>query len=763
MVDILIVGSGGREHALGWALRRSPTVEKLYFAPGNAGTAALGENLPIPADDIPALVEAARRLGIGLAVIGPEVPLAAGVVDALAAGGIRAFGPTKDAAELESSKAFAKTFMVENNIPTAQHASFTNYISALKYLDTCKHPVVVKADGLAAGKGVIMCETRDDAAAAVTHILRDSSFGAAGSRVVIEERLTGPELSVLAFCDGKTAVLMPSARDHKRIFDGDKGPNTGGMGVIAPVPDADPALMEDIRRRVIEPVLTGMAARGTPFVGVLFAGVMLTPDGIRTLEYNCRFGDPETQAILPLLETDLFKILTACVDGTLDQTPVVWSPGVCASVVIASHNYPGNPRRGDLITLPETLPAGALAFHAGTDVNADGNLITAGGRVLAISAAGADLEEALAAAYQGVEAVWFEGMQFRRDIGRTGQSAYARAGVDIHAGTRATELMKTSIRSTYNRAVLSDTGSFGGLYDASALKNMAAPVLVASTDGVGTKTMVAARMNRWDTIGQDLVNHCINDILVQAARPLFFLDYVAASKLNPEQIASVVAGVAQACREAGCALLGGETAEMPGVYQPGEIDLAGTLVGVVERDLLLDGSKIQVGDVLLGLPSSGLHTNGFSLARMALGKLDWDAARPELGGKSIGEALLAVHRPYIAQFDALQAAGVEIRGLAHITGGGVYDNLPRILPSGTAAAIQRGTWPEPPIFGLIARHSGATPQDLFHALNMGLGMLVVVPSHQADSALAALPGDCYRVGRITTGSRVVTVENLYES
>lgn len=761
-MDILIVGSGGREHALGWALRRSSNVGKLFFAPGNAGTANIGQNLTVSAEDIPAIVQAAQQTGVGLVVIGPEVPLAAGVVDALNANGIRAFGPSQAAAQLESSKAFAKTFMVENNIPTAQHASFTDYISALKYLETCKHPVVVKADGLAAGKGVIMCETRDDAAAAVTHILRDSTFGAAGSRVVIEERLSGPELSVLAFCDGKTAVLMPPARDHKRIFDGDKGPNTGGMGAFAPVPDVTPDVMDDIQRRVIEPVLVGMAARGTPFVGILFAGLMLTPDGIRTLEYNCRFGDPETQAILPLLQTDLLAILLACVDGTLNQQPVVWLDGACASVVIAAHNYPGTPRKGDPITLPDTLPAGAIAFHAGTGQNANGALVTSGGRVLAVSAAGADLNAALAAAYQGVEAVWFEGMQFRRDIGRTGESAYARAGVDIHAGNRATELMKASVRSTYNGAVLSDTGSFGGLYDASSLKNMTAPVLVASTDGVGTKTMVAARMNRWDTIGQDLVNHCINDILVQAARPLFFLDYVASSKLNPEQIASVVAGVAQACRAAGCALLGGETAEMPGVYQPGELDLAGTIVGVVERGVLLDGSTIQIGDVILGIPSSGLHTNGFSLARMALGKLDWDAPQPELGGQTIGAALLAVHRPYLAHFDALKTAGVEIRGLAHITGGGVYDNLPRILPNGTAATIERGTWPEPPIFTLIARHSGATPHDLFHALNMGLGMLVVIPAAHAETALSALSGDCYRVGHITSGNRVVTVEHLYE-
>jgi phosphoribosylamine--glycine ligase/phosphoribosylformylglycinamidine cyclo-ligase len=760
-MNILIVGSGGREHAIGWALKRSPQVGKLFFAPGNAGTAELGANIPVRADDVVKVVDWARILKADLVIVGPEAPLAAGLVDALQAAGIRAFGPTQAAAQLEASKTFAKDFMVQNGIPTAQHAAFSNYIQALKYLDTCRHPVVVKADGLAAGKGVIMCETRDDAAAAVTHILRDSSFGAAGSTVVIEERLTGPELSVLAFCDGQSAVLMPAARDHKRIFDGDRGPNTGGMGAFAPVPDADPQLMDEVRRRVIEPALRGMAERGTPFVGVLFAGLMLTPDGLRVLEYNCRFGDPETQAVLPLLETDLYEVLMACVEGRLGQLEVRWRDGACAAVVLAAHNYPADPRKGDPITLPESLPAGVEIFHAGTRRIDDGQLVTDGGRVMAVSAAAPDLNGALLAAYQAIEMIWFDGMQFRRDIGR-GPSAYAAAGVDIHAGNRATELIKTSVRSTYNRAVLSETGAFGGLYDAAALKAMDAPVLVASTDGVGTKTMVAARMNRWDSIGQDLVNHCINDILVQGARPLFFLDYVASSKLNPEQIAEVVGGIAAACRAVGCALLGGETAEMPGVYQPGELDLAGTLVGVVERGALIDGTRITVGDAVIGLPSSGLHTNGYSLARTALRDLDWDAPHDALGGQSIGEALLAVHRPYLAHVEALQRAGIDIHGLAHITGGGVYDNLPRILPAGTAATLRRGTWPEPAIFGLVAQRSGATPYDLFHALNMGLGMLVVIPAHQRAAALAALPaGEAFDVGDITAGQRTVTVEGLY--
>ena len=758
-MNILVVGSGGREHAIAWALRKSPRVGGLFIAPGNAGTAALGINVPIPSDDIDALVGYVIANRIDLTVVGPEAPLSAGLVDALNAAGEKAFGPTKAAAQLEASKAFCKQIMQDNNVATAGYAAFSDYDSAIQYLETCKHPVVVKADGLAAGKGVIVCDTRDDAAAALGQILRDSAFGAAGRTVIIEERLTGPELSVLAFCDGKTVVPMPPVRDHKRVGEGDRGPNTGGMGAVAPVPDIDAALLDEITRTVLQPVVDGMAARGTPYKGVLFAGLMLTPSGIRTLEFNARFGDPETQALLPLLDSDLLDIFEACVDGTLTPDMVRWSGDSCAAVVMAAHNYPGDPRKGDVISLPDALPDGVAIFHAGTALK-DGALVTNGGRVLAVAGRGADLNAALDTAYKAVEGVRFDGMYFRRDIGRTG-SAYAAAGVDIAAGTRATEMFKAAVRSTYNRAVLSDTGSFGGLYDASALKEMRAPVLVASTDGVGTKTMVAARMGRWDTIGQDLVNHCINDILVQGALPLFFLDYVASARLNPEHVAAVVSGVAAACKAAGMALLGGETAEMPGVYHPGELDLAGTIIGVLERETLLDGSRIQPGDAILAFPSSGLHTNGYSLARMALDGLDWTIPNDALAGQSIGDALLAVHRPYFSHVEKLWVAGIEIHGLAHITGGGLLDNLPRVLPGGMGAKVQRGTWPEPPIFGLIARHAKITPHELFHAFNMGLGMLVIVPAAEVDKVLASLPGEAYRVGEIVAGEKTVEIENLY--
>jgi phosphoribosylformylglycinamidine cyclo-ligase len=337
------------------------------------------------------------------------------------------------------------------------------------------------------------------------------------------------------------------------------------------------------------------------------------------------------------------------------------------------------------------------------------------------------------------------------------EGAYAQAGVDIAAGQQATAMMKEAVQATYGPEVLVGLGAFGGLFDARSLQAMDSPVLVASTDGVGTKTKVASQVGRWDTVGQDIVNHCINDILVQGARPLFFLDYVASSRLDPAEIAMVVQGAANACRQAGCALLGGETAEMPGVYQEGEFDLVGTVVGVVEKNRVLDGSNIEVGDTILGLPSTGLHTNGYSLARKVLEAFDWRTRHPQLGC-SIGEALLAVHRSYLQPVQQLWEAGIQVRGLAHITGGGIIDNLPRILPDGIGAVIRRGSWPEPPIFGLIQSEGDIPNEEMFHVFNMGLGMLVIVSPEQAKLAKSILDNDIFSVGEIVTGQEVTIVQ-----
>ena len=426
-LTVLLIGSGGREHALAWALARSPHVGQVYVAPGNAGTEwpaasemAAATNVAISADDAPALLAFARGQRVDLTVVGPEAPLAAGVVDLFQEARLPIFGPSRAAARLEASKSFAKDFMRGCAIPTGGYAAFTDYEAARRYL-AGTGPVVVKADGLAAGKGVLICDGEEAAQAALRQVMLAREFGAAGDTVVVEERLSGPEVSVLAFSDGRTVALMPPARDHKRVFDGDRGPNTGGMGAFAPPPDVDAPLVDEIRRTVLQPAVDGMAARGTPYVGVLYAGMMLTAAGPRVLEFNCRFGDPETQAILPLLDGDLAEIMLACVEGRLDQVDVRWRRGACATVVLASQGYPGVYPKGRPISgLDEAAGCEAVAvFHAGT-ARRDGHVVTAGGRVLAVSATGDDLPSALARAYAGVERIHFEGMHYRRDIGRRG-------------------------------------------------------------------------------------------------------------------------------------------------------------------------------------------------------------------------------------------------------------------------------------------------------------------------------------------------------
>ncbi len=416
---ILLVGSGGREHALAWKLAQSPRTERLFVTPGNAGTARLGplvENVAIAAEDVAALADFARERGIGLAVIGPEGPLAAGLGDALRALGIAVFGPDRAAAEIESSKAFSKAFMARHGIATARFGVFRDHTDALRHLLGVDYPVVIKASGLAAGKGVIVPECADDAEAALRQIMLDREFGAAGDEVVIEERLTGPEVSVLAFCDGRTVRVMPAAQDHKRVGDGDTGLNTGGMGAYAPAPIAPPEFLAEVTRTVLQPTIDGLRSEGRPFVGVLYAGLMLTPDGPRVLEFNARFGDPETQVILPLLASDLVDVLLACAEGRLAEVDVVWRVGAAACVVLASEGYPGTYPKGRVIDgLDHTYPD-AYVFHAGT-AGRDDQVVTAGGRVLAVSGWGGDIRAALDRAYAAVSGLHFVGMHFRRDIG----------------------------------------------------------------------------------------------------------------------------------------------------------------------------------------------------------------------------------------------------------------------------------------------------------------------------------------------------------
>jgi phosphoribosylamine--glycine ligase len=413
---ILVIGGGGREHAILWALKKSDKVKELFCAPGNAGSAKLAECVPIAVSQFDELTAFAKDASIDLVFVGPDDPLADGIVDAFEAAGIPAFGPNKLAAEIEGSKIFMKDLLKKYNIPTAKYETFTDYETALSYLREQEVPIVIKADGLAAGKGVTVAFTREEAETALREAMVDKVFGDAGNQIVIEEFLEGQEMSILAFVDGETVKPMVPAQDHKPIFDGDKGPNTGGMGTYTPLPHIPQSIVDDAIANIIIPTAKAMVSEGRPFRGVLFAGLMITKDGPKTIEFNARMGDPETQVVLPRLKTDLVDIVLAAMNGRLGEMDIEWSDEAAVCVIAASEGYPGSYPKGRAITGIEAAEAqGALVFHAGTAFK-DGELVTSGGRVLGIVGLGRDIAEARKRAYEAVSVIEFEGMQNRSDI-----------------------------------------------------------------------------------------------------------------------------------------------------------------------------------------------------------------------------------------------------------------------------------------------------------------------------------------------------------
>lgn len=416
-IDILLLGSGGREHALAAKLAASPLCGTLYIAPGNGGTVQVGENVALAEDDPEAVADFARETGVGLVVIGPEAPLVAGVADAVRAAGISCFGPGAEGAQMEGSKKFSKELMARAGIPTAAYGSFTDEASALAYVREQGAPIVVKADGLAAGKGVIVAATLEEAEDAVRECFQ-GAFGAAGSTVVVEECLTGPECSLLAFTDGKTVLPMATAQDHKRALEGDKGPNTGGMGVYSPVPIVAEDELAAMKQVMLDTVAE-LAAEGIDYRGCLYGGFMLTEDGPKVLEFNARFGDPETQVILPRLKNDLVEVMLACAEQRLDEVELAWRDEWAVAVVLTSAGYPGSYEKGKVITGIEDAEAmeDVTVYHAGTAVREDGELVTSGGRVLAVTALGDTFEAARDLAYEACEKIDFEGKTLRRDIG----------------------------------------------------------------------------------------------------------------------------------------------------------------------------------------------------------------------------------------------------------------------------------------------------------------------------------------------------------
>ncbi|WP_292018567.1 phosphoribosylamine--glycine ligase [Megasphaera sp. UBA4382] len=418
-MNVAVIGGGGREHTLAWKLAQSPSVDKLYALPGSDAMASIAECVPIGVEELDRIADFAVEKGIDMIVVGPEVPLTEGIADVCQKKGIAVFGPNKAAAQMEGSKVFAKNLMKKYHVPTAAYASFTDGNAAKDYIHKMGAPIVVKADGLAAGKGVVVAQTVEEAVDAVNAMMEDHIFGASGGRIVIEECMVGEEASLLAFVDGKTIVPMISAQDHKRIFDNDEGPNTGGMGAYAPAPVMTPELIQTVYDTILVPVVQGLANEGITYQGCLYAGLMITAGGPKVVEFNCRFGDPETQAVLPLLDGDLAQIMYACTQGTLRRDMVHWKQGAACCVIMASKGYPASSHKGDVISGLDAVDDDIVVFHSGTK-KADGLYQTNGGRVLGVTAVGDSLQEAIDKAYANVRRISFDGQQVRSDIGAKG-------------------------------------------------------------------------------------------------------------------------------------------------------------------------------------------------------------------------------------------------------------------------------------------------------------------------------------------------------
>ncbi|XP_041377720.1 trifunctional purine biosynthetic protein adenosine-3-like [Gigantopelta aegis] len=743
---VLLIGSGGREHVIAWKLSQSKLVESVFVIPGNAGTEAHSDgkvsNVSMNLKDFTDISNWCHDNSVDLVIVGPEDPLAAGLSDHLQQQGISCFGPKSTAAEIESSKEFAKEFMMRHGIPTARFQSFTDAEEACKHINSAHYEaLVVKASGLAAGKGVVVADTQREACDAVKNIIQDRIFGDAGCTVVVEELLEGDEISVLAFTDGHTVCMMPPAQDFKRLKDGDRGPNTGGMGALCPYPKITQTECESIKQNILQKTIDGLRLENRKYVGVLYAGLMITEEGIKVLEFNCRFGDPETQSILPLLTSDLYTVCRSCVEGTLQQhMPEFDKHHSVVGIVVASGGYPQTYKKGCHITgLDEVLKHDMMVFHAGTTIK-DDKLLTNGGRVLTVVAMDTNLATAAKRARTGASLVKFDKAFYRNDIALKVSSTYPKgltytvAGVNIDVGRDLVTAIKPLADATRRPGCMSSVGMFGALFDLHALAYKD-PILVSGTDGVGTKLKIAQQTNMHHTIGIDLVAMCVNDVLAHGAEPLFFLDYFATGRLSLDVTKSVISGIADGCKLAKCALIGGETAEMPGMYVGGEYDLAGFSVGVVERQQLLPRLlDIKLGDVVIGLQSSGLHSNGFSMVRKVIETLNlhYDMPSPLKTSQTLGEDLLVPTKIYTASVLPLMKEGL-VKAFAHITGGGLTENIPRILPGGLGVHLDANSWMMPSIFGWLAQKGRINEDEMAKTFNCGIGAVLIV--NKADSQL----------------------------
>uniref|UniRef100_A0A1I8QFD9 Trifunctional purine biosynthetic protein adenosine-3 n=1 Tax=Stomoxys calcitrans TaxID=35570 RepID=A0A1I8QFD9_STOCA len=742
--QVLVIGSGGREHAICWKLSQSPLVAKIYALPGSFGIDSLDicQNLEgVDAKDFKAIAKWCKDNKIDLVIVGPEDPLAMGLGDVLQSAGIACFGPGLKGAQIEADKKWAKDFMLRHNIPTARYESFTDCDKAKEFIKKAPYKaLVVKAAGLAAGKGVVVAPNIQTACQAVDEILGDKKYGSAGETLVVEELLTGEEVSVLAFVDNHCVQPMLPAQDHKRLKEKDQGPNTGGMGAYCPCPLISEQDLEMVKRDVLQKAVDGLRAEGIDYKGVLYAGMMLTPQGPRVLEFNCRFGDPETQVILPMLDSDLYEVMAACCSNQLKNVSLKWKTGLHAvGVVMASAGYPETSTKGCVIKGIPTNTGDQIVFHSGVGVNASGEFVTNGGRVLIAVTLRKNLKQAAQHSTKICQNITFAGAgaQYRTDIAekafkhQRGYSlpslSYKDSGVDIDAGDDLVQRIKPLSRGTQRPGVIGGLGGFGGLFRLNELSYQN-PVVCEATNGVGSKIQLALTLGTYENLGYDLFAMCANDLLESGAEPVAFLDYIACGKLQVPLAAQIVKGISEGCRDAKCALVGGETAEMPSVYEVGKYDIAGYCVGIVEKGLELPRYDLyEEGDLLVSLPSSGLHCGGFNALLTSFKNHGVDMLlKSEFGDtqKTLGENLATPSRVYV--LDVLQMLRTkEVKAVAHITSG-LVPGVARLLPSKYETALDFGDLQVPELYGWLAGKLKLSPDTLLQNLNCGIGLVMVV-------------------------------------
>lgn len=717
-MNVLLIGNGGREHALAKVIKKSKHLNKLYCAGNNVnpGINKICDEFIQQNISTVNFINCNRLLelqnNIDLVIIGPEKQLENGLVDRYLELGIRSIGPTQKYAQIETSKIFARNLFANSMYSwvNPKYKVFNkNQITEIKeYANELDNKYVIKPDGLMGGKGVkVSGDHIKFLSEAIDYInTLDNDF-------IIEEKLQGVEFSLFSFCDGKTLIDLPLVRDHKRLLNDNLGPNTGGMGsytfangLLEDINDDDRQTASFINKTAIE-LLQKKIGEQYGYRGILYGSYMKTYDGeIKLIEFNARFGDPEAINLLHLLETDFLEICDAIINQNLHKINIKFAEKASVCKYLVPHGYPYLKKSSHNLINLENCDNESIIY--GDCYYQNNNLYSNKSRTLAIIKSANTLDKAYKLVEKEIANVKYD-CHYRSDIGKKEKIDYEKCGVNVDKNTQLVKSIEGIVNSKF----------FGGLFDVNFLKNYDHPMLLSSCDGVGTKTILAEMFSEYDNIGYDLVNHCVNDILVHGAQPLFFLDYYAQGNIKPENVKNIITSIAYACDDNNCQLIGGETAEMPDVYREKCFDIAGTIVGVVEKNNIIDGSQIKEGDIVIALPSDGLHTNGYSLVRkvFSYGELS-----------TMKSTLLKPHKSYLRDYKLLINNNININGLCHITGGGLVENPPRILPKEFSMKLDKKKIKSrlPTIFRLIKNRSNLNDNEMFKTFNCGIGMLIIV-------------------------------------